>query len=263
MQASLPFYSNNTIINDITMKAMIFAAGLGTRLRPLTDTRPKALTEVGGITLLENAILQLKKASVTEIIVNVHHLAEQIADYLTQNDNFGLKIVLSDETEQLLDTGGGLKKAAWFFDDQKPFFVLNADIVSDLDLSDLYQKHLQSRAMATLATQFRTTSRYLLFDENDELQGWLNTQSGEVRISRPKRREMQMRSFSGIQVLNPAIFQFFPEDKTVFSSIDLFLRAAAMETVKNYRHDEGQWVDVGRVEAIAKANEVLQQMYAL
>jgi len=143
---------------------MILAAGLGKRLRPVTDTIPKALVEVGGRTLLEMAIIHLASSGVKEIIINVHHFAGQIIEYLEKKKNFGLDVTISDESDQLLDTGGGMKKAAWFFEKGEPFIVRNVDVISDLDLKTMMDHHLQSGAIATLAVRRRETSRYFLFD---------------------------------------------------------------------------------------------------
>src|SRR6056297_57245 len=151
------------------MKAMIFAAGIGSRLQPLTWEKPKALVEVGGKTMLEHTILHLKHYGIRSIVINVHHLAGQIRQFVEQNEGFGLDIALSDETEQLLDTGGGLKKASWFFKDEEPFIVHNVDVLSNLDLNQLYQYHLRQHALATLAVRQRESSRYLLFDSGNRL----------------------------------------------------------------------------------------------
>ncbi len=165
------------------MKALIFAAGLGTRLRPLTNDHPKALVEVHGITLLEVAIRRLVAAGCEELIVNVHHYAEQVIDFIEKNGQFGIRIAISDERERLLDTGGGLKKAAWFFDDGQPFLACNADVLTDMDLAHFYQKHLETGVLATLAVRRRTTSRYFLFDEKMRLAGWQNAKTGEDKLA--------------------------------------------------------------------------------
>ena len=147
------------------MKAMIFAAGLGSRLKPLTDTMPKALVPIAGRPMLEHVILKLKASGFTEIVINIHHFGEQILDFLKENDNFGLTIHISDERDQLLDTGGGVKKARTFFENSnEPFLVHNVDILSDIDLKELYDYHLQNGGVATLLASQRKTSRYLLFD---------------------------------------------------------------------------------------------------
>ncbi|RMG16441.1 MAG: nucleotidyltransferase family protein, partial [Bacteroidetes bacterium] len=186
------------------MKAMIFAAGLGTRLRPLTHHRPKALVEVGGKCLLEIVIRRLLAHGFEEIVVNVHHFAGQVEAFLAQHAGFGARIAISDERSLLLDTGGGLRQAAWFFDEQ-PFLVHNVDVLSDIDLTAMYQAHLQSGALATLACRRRQSSRYLLFDEQNHLCGWKNVKSGEVRMSR-QVKSCHPLAFSGIHVIDPNIF---------------------------------------------------------
>src|SRR5690606_32019928 len=155
------------------MKAMIFAAGMGTRLKPLTDTIPKALVPVGGKPLLQHIIEKLKRFGFNEIIINIHHFGQQIIDFVQENNSFDIRIEFSDEREQLLDTGGGIKKAAWFFDDNKPFLVHNVDILSNIDLQELYHFHLKNNTIATLLCSIRQTSRYLLFDTDNHLRGWI------------------------------------------------------------------------------------------
>jgi len=237
---------------------MIFAAGLGTRLRPLTENRPKALIEVAGMPLLEFSIRRLKLFGFREIMVNIHHHGEQILDFLKKNDHFGTRIEVSDERDLLLDTGGGLKKAAWFLEDA-PFLVYNADILCDLDLAKLYEKHLESNHLATLAVQQRPSSRAFLFDENGALCGWQNTATGEVKRSRPAETATPW-SFSGIHVLSPDIFTFMPESKAVFSIVDVYLEAAATCTIAAYPHDGGIWVDVGKLSELEKATGVVHQI---
>lgn len=236
---------------------MIFAAGLGTRLRPLTENCPKALIEVSGMPLLEFSIRRLKLFGFREILVNIHHHGEQILDFLKQHNNFGIRIEVSDERDLLLETGGGLKKAAWFFEDA-PFLVYNADILSDLDLAKLYETHLGSDRLATLAVQHRSSSRAFLFDENGALCGWQNTATGEVKRSRPSETPMPW-AFSGIHVLSPEIFTFMPESKSVFSIVDVYLDAAVTRTLVAYPH-EGIWVDVGKLSEIEKAAGVIHQI---
>lgn len=229
---------------------MIFAAGLGTRLRPLTDERPKALVEVGGIPLLEIAIRRLTGVGVREIIVNVHHFADQIVDFLQKKQNFGIHIALSDEREQLLDTGGGLKKAAWFLAGGDPFFVYNADILTNLDLRAFYSAHLCADALATVAVQHRESSRYLLFDADRRLCGWTNASTGQYRWCGEPVTDAVRYSFSGIHIISPAIFEYMPEE-AVFSMIDLYLRLG--NRIMAYPHDGDRWLDVGKPDALAEA----------
>jgi len=240
------------------MKAMIFAAGLGTRLRPITDTKPKALVAVGGMTLLEIAIKRLKSIGCQDIIINIHHFGQQIVDYIQQNDHFEIKIQFSDESEKLLDTGGGLKKAAWFFDDA-PFFVYNADILSDIDLKAMYDNHLKNNPLATLAVKTRKSSRQLLFDDQESLCGWENVVSGEKKIARAVS-PLHPLAFSGIHVIHPAIFEFFPDD-AVFSIIDLYLEIAKNKEIRGFRHEQSFLHDVGKLDSLEKAAEYVQQLF--
>jgi NDP-sugar pyrophosphorylase family protein len=243
------------------MRAMIFAAGLGTRLRPLTDHCPKALVTVGGISLLEINIRRLIKFGVTDIIINVHHFADQIEAFIAEKKAFGIHISFSDEREKLLDTGGGLKKAAWFFEKYKePFLVCNADVLSTIDLQVLMNYHLNQKAIATYAVQRRETSRYMLHDAKMQLYGWANVKTGDIKISRMARQmELKMYSFSTYQVLNPKIFKYMP-DKEVFSMIDFYLDVARKQPVLGWLHENDVWIDVGKPQAIEMAAQILNQL---
>jgi NDP-sugar pyrophosphorylase family protein len=243
------------------MKAMVFAAGLGMRLRPLTNDRPKALVEVAGRTMLEIALERLRSFGVTEAIVNTHHYAEKISQYLAANGNFGMRIEISHE-EELLDTGGGLKKAAWFFlgdkspDDPSlaPFLVHNVDVVSTIDLTAMAAFHVAQGALATLAVQDRTTSRYLLFDEQGMLCGRRKGNDGAPEMSRAAR-STQALAFCGIHVVSPRIFGLMTE-KGVFSIIDVYLRLAAQgERIADVRADGARWRDLGTPESVRKAEK--------
>jgi NDP-sugar pyrophosphorylase family protein len=229
----------------IPIKAMILAAGLGTRLRPITNTMPKALVKVGGHTLLEGAIRHLADYGVKEIIINVHHFADQVIQYLEQNRNFGLSITISDERDQLLDTGGGLKKVSRFFTGGKPFFVRNVDIVSDLDLHNMMEQHLKSNALATLAVRNREASRYFLFDLDYRLCGWTNLKTGEKILSFESKMNLDMLAFSGIQVLSPEIFALITEEGK-FSLTGLYLRLAKDHLIKGFQDRGSIWKDVGK-----------------
>ncbi len=245
-----------------TVKAMIFAAGLGTRLRPHTNDRPKALVEVGGKTLLQHVIERLKKAGVTEVIINVHHFADKVENYLKSKDNFGVKIHISDERDLLLETGGGLKKARKYLDGDAPFIVHNTDILTDFDLTKMYAESLNNQAIATLAVRHRETSRYLLFsNRTKKLTGWKNIKTGEVKSARRAKNPHSL-AFSGVSVLHPRIFDFMLEEDA-FSIIPVLLKAAKTENIFSYQHDDSFWLDVGKLPALAEAEAFLKSKIIL
>lgn len=241
---------------------MILAAGLGTRLRPLTDDRPKALVEVAGRTLLEITLARLGEFGVREVIVNVHHFADMVVDYLKKNDNFGMRIEISRE-DALLDTGGGLKKAAWFFQEdsnraEEPFLLHNVDVLSTIDLHRMLLFHRQNRALATLAVQQRETSRYLLFDEQNQLCGRRSGRDRASEIVRPSK-ETQALAFSGVHVISPRFLPMMNEDRA-FSIISPYLRlAGAGEKILAFRADEYYWRDLGKPENAAQAARDAEQ----
>ncbi len=240
---------------------MILAAGLGTRLRPLTDDRPKALVEINGRTLLEITLSRLRSFGVREVIINVHHFADMIVEYLITNDNFGMRIEVSRE-EALLDTGGGLKKAAHFFVEdshrsEQPFILHNVDVLSTIDLRRMVQFHTENQALATLAVQQRKTSRYLLFDDRLQLCG---RRSG---ADQPEfvggRQQAHALAFSGIHVISPRLLTMMNEDGA-FSIVASYLRLAAQgETILAFRADEYYWRDLGLPENVAQAAQDLKQ----
>jgi len=238
------------------MKALILAAGLGTRLKPLSDKTPKALIKINEITLLERTITKLKQAGFDQIIVNVHHHANQIISFLNANNNFNIEIVISDEQDQLLDTGGGIKKTAWFFDDGKPFLIHNVDIVSDIDLNDLYHAHSSSDAIATLAVKERDSQRYFLFDEKNNLSGWENFKTGEYILTRHTSNKLEVLTFSGIHMVSPEIFNLITETGK-FSIVPVYLRLSKDHIIKAYRHT-GQWIDVGKIETLELAQQMIK-----
>jgi|CZKD01.1.fsa_nt_gi mannose-1-phosphate guanylyltransferase len=251
------------------MRAMILAAGLGTRLRPLTDDRPKALVEVAGHTLLEITLRRLQQFGIREVIVNVHHFAEMVVDYLKKNDDFGMRIEISRE-DVLLDTGGGLKKAAWFFLEEghaeEPFLLHNVDVLSTIDFRRLAEFHKQNQALATLAVQERETSRYLLFDEQQRLCGRRAGPNQELEIVRPSK-EKQALAFSGVHVISPRLLPMMAEDG-VFSIINSYLRLAGEgERILAFRADDFYWRDLGKPENVAAAADDVKrqvlQLYAL
>lgn len=240
---------------------MIFAAGLGTRLRPLTNNKPKALVELNGKPFLQRNIEYVKSYGFDELIINVHHFADQIIDFLKSNDNFGVKIVISDERGELLETGGGLKKAAPFFDDNQPFLVINSDILTDLNLSDFYNYHIQQKALATLAVRKRQSSRYLLFNPFNRLSGWYNTKTKEsIFTSNVTSDNSNLRSyaFSGIHIIEPKIFPLIKET-TKFSIIKPYLYLASQHKINGYLHDHSIWMDLGSVDKLKKAENLLNQ----
>lgn len=236
------------------MKAIIFAAGLGTRLHPLTEKKPKALVEVKNTPLLEITINKLKNSGFKHIIVNVHHFADQVIEFLKAKDNFGIEIQVSDERDLLLDTGGGLKKASWFFDDNEPFLIHNVDIISSVDLTALFEIHKSSGCLATMAVKNRKTTRYLIFNEDDILCGWKNLKTGELKMTRSCQKILKPLAYSGIQVVSPEIFKLMPE-KQVFSIIDLYLNLAKDHSISAYLHDNTFWMDLGRIENIHNAED--------
>ena len=245
------------------MKAMILAAGLGTRLRPLTDDRPKALVTVAGRTLLEIAISRLRSIGVREVIVNAHHYADMISEYLKANHNFGIRIEVSREDE-LLDTGGGLKKAAWFFQESgngvaanEPFLVHNVDVISNIDLASMLRFHNDHTALATLAVQQRETSRYLLFNKEGQLCGRRKSHPSPTESDAPQPHlasgSPEALAFSGIHIISPRIFPKLTE-QGAFSIIDAYLRLAAEgEKILCFHADGSYWRDLGRPDSIAHA----------
>ncbi|HLZ92580.1 MAG TPA: nucleotidyltransferase family protein [Candidatus Acidoferrum sp.] len=230
------------------MKAMILAAGLGTRLRPLTNDRPKALVEVAGRTLLEITLARLRTFGIKEVIVNVHHFADLVVAYLKGHDNFGMRIEISRE-EVLLDTGGGLKKAGWFFledsDRREPFLLHNVDVISTIDLTKMLQAHQANQALATLAVHKRESSRQLLFDQDRQLCGRRSGRDQKPEIVRPSP-QTEALAFSGIHIVSPRLFLLMKEEG-VFSIIDCYLRLAASgEKIAAFRADKYYWRDLGK-----------------
>jgi len=242
------------------MRAMILAAGLGTRLKPLTNTIPKALVKIKGYTLLELQIKKLKAEGLDKIIINVHHFAELIIEFLKENKNFGCEIEISDESEKLLDTGGGFKKASHFFSDGEPFLVYNVDILSNINLKKLAAAHSSSGSIVTFAVQDRESSRKFLFNKDNILCGWMNEKTGEKIIVRDEESELNPLSFSGIQIINPKIFKYFP-DKNIFSLIELYLEVARKEKINGYAHDKDEIMDLGKVENLIRAENIISKLF--
>jgi len=238
------------------MKAMILAAGVGSRLRPLTDEMPKALVEVGGAPMIERVIRRLRSAGVTEIVVNLFHLPDRIVDFLASKENFGLRIHFTREAE-LLDTGGGLQNAAWFFDDGRPFFLHNVDVLSDIDLLGLLRHHQEAKALATLAVQSRASSRLLLFDRDGRLCG-RETPEG-IEWAKAQVRGVERLAFTGIHMIDPAIFPKMTETGA-FSITGTYLRLAGEgERVIAFRADASYWQDIGSPEKLEHARQYVSR----
>ena len=242
------------------MKALIFAAGLGTRLKPLTDTLPKALIPIAGKPLLEHVILKLKAAGFNEIMVNVHHFPEQIIDFLKSMNNFDVRIEVSDERDLLLDTGGGIRKAGWFFDDDQPFLVHNVDILSNVDLNLLYQAHLHSDSLATLVVSKRDTFRYLLFNEELRLCGWINEKTGETKpVHFTDITPFNKLAFSGIQILSPRVFDLMRNLEPKFPIMDFYLSNVENELITGYVPTDFKMLDVGKLNVLDMAEEFVER----
>jgi NDP-sugar pyrophosphorylase family protein len=240
------------------MKAMVLAAGLGTRLRPLTDDRPKALVEVAGQTLLEITLSRLRSFGIREVIINVHHFADLMLEYLQAQGNFGMRIEVSRE-EILLDTGGGLKKAEWFLLDspnpEEPFILHNVDVLSAIDLGRMVQFHKQNRALVTMAVQDRATSRRLLFDDQFRLCGRESGRDQQTVSLPPNQRAL---AFSGIHVISPRLFGMMTEEGA-FPIVECYLRLAALgEKILGFRADEYYWRDLGKPDSLRQASEDIQ-----
>lgn len=242
-------------------QAMIFAAGLGTRLKPLTDTMPKALVPVGGQPLLWHVIMKLKTAGFERIVVNVHHFAQQIIDYLQANRNFGLDIRISDERSRLLETGGGVKKALPLFDQQSPILIHNVDILSNLDLAgDLLSSECPPDAL--LVVSQRQTKRYLLFDDEQLLDGWTNVETGEVKSPYPGLDPSGLRplAFSGIHVIWPMVFPLFQEMPERFSIIDFYLKFCHQYAFIGHEQKDLRLLDVGKLDTLEQAETFIKQL---
>jgi NDP-sugar pyrophosphorylase family protein len=234
------------------LKAMILAAGLGTRLKPFTNEHPKALAIVNGKTILQRNIEYLASFGIKEIIINVHHFPDQIIQLIKTNRGFGSDITFSDESDEVLETGGGIKKAAWFFEkDNNPFVVMNVDILTDLNLHEMMDQHIRTKPLATLAVTNRVTSRYFIFNDAGELCGWKNNATGEEKISRNSELGIE-KAFSGIQILSPQIFSFL-QNSGRFSIVDTYLELAKTHTILEYDHTGTRLIDVGKPESILKA----------
>jgi NDP-sugar pyrophosphorylase family protein len=235
------------------MKAMILAAGKGTRLLPLTENKPKALIEVQGVPLLEHTILYLKYHGIDEIIINVHHFASRIIDFIKEKKSFGIRIEFSDESDELLDTGGGLYKAREFFNDEKPFLLISSDVITNLDLNALYLFHKKNNPLVTLAVKHRKSSRDFIFDQDYHLCGWHNNITGETRMVRNVDHPIKI-AFSTIHMLNPLIFEHIDE-RGCFSIIDVYLRLASKHSIMGFEHSQSAWFECGRIDNLNILNQ--------
>jgi NDP-sugar pyrophosphorylase family protein len=236
------------------MKGMILAAGLGTRLKPWTDKHPKALAAVNGKSLLQRNIEYLQQFGISEIIVNVHHFADQIIDAIELNNGWGSIITISNENDAVLETGGGLKKAGWYFEDD--FVLMNVDILTDLDLNAMITQHKNNKVLATLAVSERKTSRYFLFDHSKQLCGWKNINTGEVKPGKLAHSEnlsgLTLKAFSGIHVINPGIFSLM-QQQGKFSMVEVYLSLCTAHSIQYFDHSHSKFIDVGKPESIAQA----------
>lgn len=233
------------------MKAMILAAGLGSRLKPWTDKHPKALAVVNGKSLLQRNIEYLHGFGIHQVIVNVHHFADQVIRAIEENNGWGSEITISVESDAVLETGGGLKKAGWFFDDGD-FVLMNADVLTDLNLYAMMESHRAQNPLATLATRNRDTSRYFLFDNEETLCGWRNVKTGEEILSRSVTPLHQL-AFSGMHIISPDIFALIKKEGK-FSMVDLYLNIASGHIIKSYQDNSSSFIDVGKPESIEKAS---------
>lgn len=241
---------------------MILAAGLGTRLKPLTDTMPKALIPINGKPMLEHVILKLKTAGFREIIINIHHLGDQIIDFLIAKDNFDIKIKISDERDYLLDTGGAIKHAARYLQGNEPFLVHNVDIISDIDLKVLYEYHQEKKSLATLLVSQRNTSRYLLFNNENKLSAWRNHETGEIKSFFPDLdpSKYEEYAFGGVHIISPAIFDWMEEWTGKFSIINFYLSICAKANIQAYPAKNLTLIDVGKTSSLEKAEKWLKDL---
>lgn len=236
------------------MQAFILAAGLGTRLKPLTDHCPKALVEVQGMPLLKIAIDNLARQGVSKIVVNVHHFADQVIHFL-QTNTWNVPVVISDESDLLLDTGGGLKKAENLFTKDEPILIHNVDILSHVDINNLLTQHIDSMSLATLVVSNRSTSRYLLFNHEKQLIGWLNKSTGESKWTDKEYSDYQELAFDGIAIIQPQLLQHLPSADKAFSIIPAYLEIAKHHRISYYDIDKRDWLDVGKPETLNLAQQ--------
>ncbi len=237
---------------------MIFAAGLGTRLRPLTNQIPKALVPINGMPLLHHLLQKLQQAGCSHVVINVHHHADQIIDFITSHD-YGMRIDISDESDLLLDTGGGLRNAAAYFKGSEPILIHNVDILSNIDLKKLYEAH-RNDELATVVVSSRNTSRYLLFNDNGLLRGWLNRTNGETKPPLLDTSTLHQAAFSGIHVVSPLIFELMRNFEKKFSIIDFYLQAMQQHAIRAYFPTQFAMLDVGKTDSLVAAETFIKEI---
>ncbi len=238
---------------------MIFAAGLGTRLKPLTDTRPKALVEIGGQTLLERLMLKLHNTGINDAVINIHHFPDMIIDYLKANDGFGMRWAVSDERNQLLETGGGLKKARPLLEGNEPILVHNVDILSNIDFRQLIADHTTDR-LATLVVSQRQTQRYFLFNNALQLCGWTNLSTGETKPADLATQGLQKLAFSGIHIISPQIFKEMESFGDRFSITELYIQKCGTHHITGYVPQDYKMMDVGKINQIEEAQSFAEHL---
>ena len=237
---------------------MIFAAGLGTRLRPLTDTMPKALVPIDGKPMLHHLLHKLQHAGCSHVVINVHHHAQQIIEYVERHD-YGMRIAISDESNMLLDTGGGLRKAGSLLEGDEPILVHNVDILSNINFDTLLQSHHPDN-LATVVVSQRNTSRYLLFDKEMRMRGWTNINSGEVKPQGLDTTPLQQAAFAGIHIVSPRIFEQMRNMPDKFSIIDFYLQAMTEHRIMGYIPQDFTMLDVGKIDSLAPAEEFVKSL---
>lgn len=234
------------------MKAMIFAAGLGTRLKPITDSIPKALLPIGGKTLLEWQLEKLKQAGITDVVINVHHFADQIIRYVEERDHSGMRIGFSDETQMLLETGGGLRKAGQLLGTDQPVLVCNVDVLSNIDIRQLIAAH-QAEDLATIVVSRRETQRYFLFDQSGLLKGWTNIKTGEVKPAGTDAAQLDHLAFSGMHIVSPRIFEAMAAYPEKFSITDFYIEQCDNQPIRAYVPDQYRMMDIGKIDHLHEA----------
>lgn len=245
------------------MKGMVFAAGLGTRLRPLTDSVPKALVELGGVAMLERVLTRMKSCGIGEAVVNVHHFADKVRNFLREHDDFGMRLQISDESGMLLDTGGGVAAAADWLSGDEPVLLHNADIYTDVDFAEMLMEHEASGADATLLTGHRATSRYLLFDKNMHMHGWTDIRSGRVRPEQLDISGLETMAFGGVHIVSPRLVEDIcrygrDNGKIVFSITDYYIESCGRMYIKGWCQPAGtNWHDIGTLDKLRRAEECL------